>query len=102
MTSLIVSTSLDITFGVLWWLTKTTSRGIYYSLSYIVYGKEETELVNKSDMTKLIEEINDLKLQIIDLNNDKLSILNNKIDDEEYTIIENKMSINPPDYNTIF
>lgn len=39
--------SLDIATGILWWLTKNTVTGVYYTGKYFIYGPEQ-EVINIS------------------------------------------------------
>ena len=85
MISLLTNTVLDITFGVLWWVTKSSSYGIYNGVSYIVTNLNDTSIENhlelneeyeiiqpqttpeelKNSIIELKQEIIDLKKQLI-------------------------------------
>ena len=53
--------TLDMALGVVWWLTKTTTKGIYYGSYYLLYGKNPQKVYNKND---LMVEMNNLQKQI--------------------------------------
>jgi hypothetical protein len=66
--SLLTNAFLDVTTGVIWWTIKKTSYGIYYGTKYVIYGStEENEEENNNEI--LMEEIRNLKEEILDLKN---------------------------------
>lgn len=89
MTSLIVSTTLDVATGVIFWAAKTTTSGLYYGIKYLIYGKTE-EVVDLNELQKLTLEIKSLKNEITEMKQPKLLIEEKNIENEVYLIIKQK------------
>ena len=66
---------LDISAGVLWWVTTNTVSGVYHGFSYLYYGNPDDEKDEKDE--KLNKEIEILTKSINDLN-DQIKELKNR------------------------
>ena len=76
--SLLTDTVLDITFGVVWWITKKSVNGIYNGISY-VFSKNEDEDENENenenennsenidDKYDLLDEVRELRVELKEL-----------------------------------
>lgn len=69
----ITNSVLDVSAGVLWWVTKNTMSGVYHGASYLYYGnsentKDENNEENKELNEKLTKEINILMKSINEIN----------------------------------
>jgi hypothetical protein len=62
----LTNATLDITSGVLWWVFKNTTYGIYSGTKYMIYGSEETEKdEDKKETDKiLLEELKQIKTEL--------------------------------------
>ena len=74
---------LDVSAGVLWWVTKNTFSGVYNGASYLYYGNKENEENEENEENntdkKLNSEIEILTKSINDLNEQiKLLKMENK------------------------
>ena len=70
MIALLTSTILDVSFGVVWWVTKTTTYGIYNGVSYIVSSNtnyKNTNYKNTNDNNTNYTNTNDKDTSNIDL-----------------------------------
>ena len=74
---------LDVSAGVLWWVTKNTFSGVYNGASYLYYGNVENDDIEKKTDEKLNSEIEILTKSINDLNAQiKLLKKNNENDND--------------------
>mgnify|MGYP000023276257 CR=1 FL=1 len=65
----LTNATLDITSGVLWWVFKNTTYGIYSGTKYMMYGcEEETETEKEEDKKEtdkiLLEELKQIKTEL--------------------------------------
>jgi hypothetical protein len=77
---------LDISSGVLWWITKNTASLLYNGVSYAISYKEDTNIsetnieinnnyddLSKDDLTELLQLKNDIKdIKMILVQNNKI------------------------------
>ena len=65
---------LDITAGVVWWVFKSTTYGIYSGTKYMIYGREEDNTEDNEDNEDkdesdkiLLEELKQIKSELKEL-----------------------------------
>ena len=73
MLALLTNYTLDVSFGILWWVTKNTTLAVYNGVCYLSRSKYNDNndikndyiLINSdSELTSLKKEIQELKLMI--------------------------------------
>ena len=64
----ITNSVLDVSAGVLWWVTKNTVTGVYNGASYLYYGNSENTTENKEVDETLTKEIDTLMKSINEIN----------------------------------
>ena len=78
MASILTSTFLDVTFGALWWITKETTKGIYYGTKYIFFGSDQSVIeVKEIDIKDLFNEIEKLRSEVKEMKNKNSNEENN-------------------------
>lgn len=98
MASLVTSTFLDITFGALWWVTKETTKGIYYGTKYLFFGPEEKIIeVKETDIRDLVNELEQLRSEIKEIKNK--NNLDDTTDEESLNDFEEVNDISKTDLN---
>lgn len=60
MLFLITNTVLDVSLGVLWWVTKQTTLGVYNGVHYLVHNPE-----HEDDIDETHNDINQDNLELI-------------------------------------
>ena len=107
MTSIIISTTLDVTSTVIFWVAKKTGYGIYSGVRYMIFGHQD-KTISKTELEQLTTEIKQLKSEIIELTHPKLYFRNINEDflliDYMGKEIENKKKYyneKPPSYESI-
>lgn len=59
----LTNAALDISAGVVWWVLKNTTYGVYNGTKYILYGSIE----DTNNKNEILNEIKELKCQIKEL-----------------------------------
>ena len=67
----LTNASLDIAFGLGWWVLKKATTGIYYTGKYMIYGEDDPLTKEKETNEIMMIEFKKLK--------DELELIKNKI-----------------------
>ena len=80
---------LDITYGATFWILKKGLGGIYYGTTYIIYGNQDTDVIEMKNLQELTTEIKDLKRALSELNITQKPLIKRSISDS-FVIINSR------------
>lgn len=72
----LTNSALDVTAGVLWWVTKNTVSGVYNGVSYFYGNSENTENTENAEDNENSENANEILRKEIKVLNDSINDIN--------------------------